>query len=124
MVNDYGIKIGKEGQLFDDSVFSAIQRITENRIAEAAEKAKQTIQDKAPSKTGALRESIQIEGSGDDTRVVSNLRYAFYVEKGYKLGKKHPFYGQPTNFFYSITVKRAVVRILNKILSDMVDLIQ
>lgn len=53
-------------------------------IESSAEYAKRQMQSHCPVKTGALRDSIQIDlnGSGDEARIQPALEYGVYMEKG------------------------------------------
>ena len=124
MIDEYAVTVEATGKLFSDDVFSQIQRITEKRIGEAAALAKGSIRSKIPERTGALLESIQIEGTGDSTRVFSTSHYGFFVEKGHRQGRTNVVQVAPKPFFYTTSVRRVVSKALGRILTDIAEIIQ
>lgn len=49
-------------------------------------------QDRAPVRTGALRDSIHREGAGSESRVIAGAPYAVYVEYGTSRMGAQPFF--------------------------------
>lgn len=63
----------------------------EAHIQKTADNIVKGAQDRAPVRTGALRDSIHKEGSGNDTRVTVGVPYGVYVEYGTSRMGARPF---------------------------------
>ena len=60
-------------------------------VGQAAEATEMRAKSMAPVRTGRLRESIHIEGSGNEREVVADSDYALYVEFGTSSQAPQPF---------------------------------
>lgn len=61
-------------------------------VADTAKKIAEDAARRAPVKTGALRDSIHVEGSGSESTVVVGMNYGSYVEYGTSRMGAQPFF--------------------------------
>jgi HK97 gp10 family phage protein len=61
-------------------------------VAETARKIAADAAQRAPVRTGALRDSIRVEGAGSSSTVVAGVPYAVYVEYGTSRMGAQPFF--------------------------------